>query len=179
MTEAGGPRALLLGVGNVHRRDDGIGPFMVRALAPRLGGTQAVAVERGDDPVRLIAAWEGWTSVTVVDAALSSQPPGTLGMHEGVPKVCADMLRCASSHGIGLAGAAELSAMLGTLPPSFRVVTVSGADFGHGEGLSPALAACVPALVDRLLSLLRSDGAPQSAAGRSAALATVPGVRRA
>lgn len=144
--------ALLLGVGNPFRRDDGIGPALVARLGPRLATGCRGVVERGDDISRLIAAWEGIAVACVVDAALSADPPGTLRVHDARGWTAGS--HDPSSHGFGLAEAIALSRTLGTLPPAFHVVSVAGADFGHGEGLSPTLAARLDAIAMQVAAAL-------------------------
>lgn len=150
---------LLLGVGNPFRRDDGIGPALVAALAGRAGPWCDVRAERGDDFTRILAAWEGREAAVVVDATDAPLPPGTLRRHDGAA-LAALPAADPSTHGFGLAGALSLSRALGTLPPLVSVLTVTGADFGHGEGLSPPLAARFDALCGALAAALADARAP-------------------
>lgn len=148
-----GQRGLLLGVGNVHRRDDGVGPVLVERLAPRLAPCWRAVLERGDDVAALLAAWEHAGVAFVVDAALADAPPGTLTIHgETVP--FANGHRDPSSHGFGLREAIALSQALGVLPADFAVLSVTGRDFGHGEGFSPGLAARLDALTAEVAAAL-------------------------
>lgn len=159
-------RGLLLGVGNVHRRDDGIGPALVRRLRPRLPRGWSAAVERGDDIARLLAAWEGADVAFVIDAAMSDRPPGTLAFHDA--DAGGDAAAGAgdpSSHGFGLREAAALSRALGTLPRTFRIVSVAGADFGHGTGLSPELAARLDGLAAAVAARLTEEALAMEEAG--------------
>jgi hydrogenase maturation protease len=152
---------LLLGVGNLHRRDDGIGPAIAERLKPRLSPRCRQAVERGDDVARLVTAWEGFDAAFVVDAALSGEAPGTLSVSDGADKRGAAAVRHPSSHGFGLLEAAALSRALGGLPETFRIISVAARDFGQGDGLSPALAARLDALAEEVAAVLPADAFPK------------------
>jgi len=60
----------------------------------------------------------------------------------------------ASSHGVGLATAYRLSEVLGSRPERLVVVGVQVVDTGLGRGLSPAVAARLPGVLDRVLTEL-------------------------
>ena len=144
------PPMLLLGVGNVNRRDDGIGPALVTRLEADLPPFWRSAIERGDDVARLLATWEGAEGVLAIDAAVSDAPAGTFALHAADEGWSEARSRDPSSHGFGLREAVALSLALDTLPPTFLAASVVGVDFGHGAGLSPALAGRLDALAEEL-----------------------------
>ncbi|KOT86031.1 peptidase M52 [Streptomyces rimosus subsp. pseudoverticillatus] len=175
------PRIAVIGVGNTFRRDDGIGPAVVRRLRER-------AVERPLPPSvalvdcdgetgRLMTLWEGAELAIVIDAAHAH--PGHPGrVHRfGLEGPYAGPA-ATSSHGLGLGEAIELSNVLGRLPDRLLVLAVEGADRSLGTGLTPAVAA----VVDRLAATVEAEitlhrdvrarnaghqagGAPRSAGG--------------
>ncbi len=126
---------MVIGVGNAWRRDDGAGPAVARAA----GGVCT------DDPARLLDLWDGEPHVAVVDACVSGAPAGTI--HRGDPGV---PTRAASTHGFGVADAIELARALGRLPARVDVYAIEGADFGHGEGLTPSVTEAVGELARSL-----------------------------
>jgi len=139
------PLAVVIGVGNPMRRDDGVGWAVVDALAdPACAGEPGVRLVRLDgEPARLVDAWTGAALAVVVDAARGSGAAGEVevedpygGRAEARPAV--------GSHALGVDDAVALGAALGRLPARLVLVRVLGADFGNGEGLSPAVAAAVP-----------------------------------
>ncbi len=125
----------VIGVGNAWRRDDGAGPAVARAA----GGVCT------DEPARLLDLWDGEPHVVVVDACTSGAPPGTI--HRGNAGALA---RTASTHGFGVADAVELARALGRLPARLEVYAIEGADFGHGEGLTPSVTEAVGELARSL-----------------------------
>jgi hydrogenase maturation protease len=126
---------IVIGVGNAWRRDDGAGPAVARAA----GGVCT------DDPARLLDLWDGEPHVVVVDACVSGAPPGTI--HRGDAGV---RTHPASTHGFGVAETIELARAIGRAPARLEVYAIEGADFGHGEGLSPRVREAVGELARSL-----------------------------
>ncbi|QNP68262.1 hydrogenase maturation protease [Streptomyces roseirectus] len=146
--------AVVIGVGNDFRRDDGVGGAVVARLRQRAGvrplppGTVLATCD--GDPARLMGLWEDAALAVVVDAAHAH--PGTPGR---VHRIALDRGRLApptatSSHGLGLGEAVELARILDRLPLHLVVYAVEGADGSFGRGLSPAVEAAVPALVEAI-----------------------------
>ncbi|MFE6099635.1 hydrogenase maturation protease [Streptomyces laurentii] len=147
-------RIAVIGVGNEFRRDDGLGPAVItrlkegRATRPHPPGT--VLASSDGDPGRLIGLWEETDLAVVVDAAhVHPGRPGRvhrleLGEH-GVRRPGA-----ASTHGLGLGEAVELSRVLGRLPGHLIVYAVEGGDGSLGTGLTKAVAAVVEPLARRI-----------------------------
>ena len=165
-------RALVVGIGNDYRRDDGVGPTVVRRVAARLDavGRRDVDVIDGiPDPLDLLGRWDGATLVVVVDAVRSGAPAGTVSVIElsgGPSPDGPDPLpfdggaRTTSTHGMGVVSALRLARALGQAPDRVVLVAVAGADFGRGEGLGPAVAGAVPEAVGRILALVGGSADP-------------------
>ena len=111
-------------------------------------------VELSGEATELLASLEGAAVATLVDAAASGAPPGTVRRFD----VTAGPLPAASftlsSHGLGLVEAVELARALGQLPPRCIVYAIEGASFETGAPLSAAVAAAVPELADRIAAEL-------------------------
>ncbi len=138
----------VIGVGNRFRRDDGIGPAAVDLLRGVLPA-HIRAETRRCDPADLIAAWRGAAAAVIIDAAAPAGNPGRIvriDMNETAPAPRA----AASTHGFGLAEALALARALAAAPQNVIVYAMEGEDFGHGDGLSAAVHARLPALVARV-----------------------------
>lgn len=136
--------AVVIGIGNPLRRDDGIGPAVAAALAAHdLCGIPVLTCAA--EPTALLDAWEGAALAVLVDAVLVDAAAGD---QPGRVRTCslADLVEAApvSSHDLGVRQAYELGRALGRAPESVVVVTIDVADTGHGQGLSPAVAAALP-----------------------------------
>jgi hydrogenase maturation protease len=163
-----GRRAVVIGVGNEYRRDDGAGPEVIaalRALQPDDADLSGVTLAVSDgEPSRMMDLWEGAGLAVVIDAVrASATPPGHLyqlaiDALPGTPNTedgGARPYSGASSHSIGLADTLELARVLGRLPARLTVLAVVGRDFGFGAGLSAEVAAAVAELVEQVRELVR------------------------
>jgi hydrogenase maturation protease len=183
-----GPSAVLVGIGNAYRRDDGIGPAVAMAVSELSPPDVAVVISDGE-PAGLLEAWSGAQRAVLVDAvrgpakAGTARPgpggsntvlPGTESvpgrMHRSVlvpPPIAAtgtadDALAAASwaasgsasTHRMGVADAVRLAAAVQMLPERLVAFGVEITDIGFGPGLSPAVAAAVPDVVQAVLAEL-------------------------
>jgi hydrogenase maturation protease len=136
------PSILIVGVGNVYRRDDGAGPTIASRLRSVLRADVRV-LEKDGDFASLLDDWQGVPVVIIVDATSSGSAPGTITRYEAHEEPLPAALSRASTHSFGIAEAIELARALGRLPPSLIVFGIEGRDFSPGEGLSPDVAAAV------------------------------------
>ncbi|SMF28888.1 hydrogenase maturation protease [Tistlia consotensis] len=152
--EAAG-RCLVIGLGNPDRGDDGLGRAVARAL---LGGRLPPGievVEAEGEATALLARLEGAAAAFLVDACVSGAPAGTIRRFDlGVSAQAPDAAPV-SSHGLGLAEAVGLGRTLGLLPPRCILYAVEGACFEAGAPLTPAVAAAVDEVAERLRAELR------------------------
>jgi hydrogenase maturation protease len=163
VTGGSGERVIVIGVGTEFRSDDGAGP----AVIERLRGTVPEDVEllySDGEPTRLMEAWTDAAVAIVVDAVSGGDAaPGTLhrvvvqesaaGQGQSTPGQPASAAAPASSHGLGLGAAIELSRALSRLPAQLILHGVQGEAFGYGQAFSPAVAATI----DDLTAKVRAD----------------------
>jgi hydrogenase maturation protease len=142
------PRALVIGIGNPFRRDDGIGPAVVERLA-----FPCTLVHHGEG-TDLMERWQGCDRLVLVDATCSGAPAGTIGVWDASAVDLPAGLLPKGSHVFGVAEGIALARRLGRLPASVTVVGIEGADFTAGQGLSPAVAAALAEAVERLRAAL-------------------------
>ncbi|OBH01806.1 peptidase M52 [Mycobacterium sp. E136] len=143
--------AVVIGIGNSFRRDDGVGPAVAEEVARRdLPGVR-VLVATGE-PGALLDAWSGVGIAIVVDAAMGDgASPGRIRRwtpDENRPP------RVVSSHAIGLPEAFALGEALGQLPDRLVGFSVDIVDAGHGVGMTADVAAAIPGVVDAVLAEL-------------------------
>lgn len=141
--------AVVIGVGNTFRRDDGIGPAVAAAIGElRRPGVRALAC--AGETTEIMDAWDGAGLAVVVDAAVGGLPGEVrrCGLDEFVDATPF------SSHELSLRKTFELARALDRAPGSVIVVTVGITDTGHGEGLSPPVAAALEHAVEFVLGIL-------------------------
>lgn len=157
------PRVLVVGVGNLLRRDDGFGIEVACRLAERDNLPPGVrVVETGIAGVGLAQElMDGYDALMILDAVRRGGRPGTLYLLE--PEVTdvrswpdeerraflADLHQVEPSLALGLAAA------LGVLPPIVRILGCEPADWDEAEiGLTPPVARAADLAVDRARQLL-------------------------
>ena len=143
--------ALIIGVGNPYRRDDGVGIAAIERLR-EAGLTAADLVEESGEPVALVLRWTGHETVTLVDAVDSGSPAGTLHRFEciGGHWDATPQSRAVSTHGLGIADAVELGRVLDRLPAHLFVFGIEVETVADGVGLSPPVASALDTLVAEL-----------------------------
>lgn len=135
---------VVVGLGNRYRRDDGVGVVAGAAL-DELGLPDIRVVTDIVEPMGLLEAWSGAGLAIVIDAAVATPPlPGRVTRCALSDLVSPEAI---SSHRVDLAAAYALGQALDRVPDALVVVSVEAADTGHGVGLTPQVAAAVPAVV--------------------------------
>jgi hydrogenase maturation protease len=145
-------RAVVIGIGNPYRRDDGIGPEVATQIqGRRLPGVRVVISD--GEPSGLLEAWEGADLAVVVDA-VQRVPASPGSIHRLAASQLETGCTAASSHGLGVPDAIRLGRALERLPRQVVILAVEGADTGPGTGLSGAVAAAVPQVVTAVMAEL-------------------------
>jgi hydrogenase maturation protease len=141
-------RILLLGLGNLLLRDEGLGIRALDLLQTRYDLPPEVAcIDGGVLGLELLAYIEGLEYLLILDAVRNGQPPGTLVRLEGeaIPQNLSLKL---SMHQVRLADILALSRLRGTTPPRLVVWGMEPAVLESGFGLSAGIEARLDALVD-------------------------------
>ena len=143
--------AVVIGLGNPDRRDDGVGPAVAAAVAADCPpGVRVVACAA--DATAILDAFDGADLAVVVDAVAGD------GSVPGRVRVCRvdDLaaLTPLSSHDLNLTQTYELALVLGRAPRRVVVVTVDAADTAHGKGLSSVVTQAVPQAAAMVLDQL-------------------------
>jgi len=142
-------KAVVIGVGQEIRRDDGFGPHVLSRLEAVLPAA-VLLVRSGGDPAELIEAWTGADIAVIVDAVRGHLPGRTHRIVIGTADP--EPAGTVSSHNLGLADAIGLARALDRMPARLIVHAVEAADFGYGVGLSPLVAAAAEAVTAAALA---------------------------
>lgn len=144
-------KVLIIGYGNTLRRDDGVGPYAAQAIADQiLDGEVEVLLRHQLTPE--LAEAIGRAQLTIFIDAREDGQPGAIDVQtlEPVPDKAnalvhqvspQTLLACAHSLYGGCAQAVLYS--------------VTGADFGYGDGLSDLAAGQLPTLIDLITAHIR------------------------
>lgn len=141
---------LAIGLGNPLMGDDGIGWRVAERLAahPRLPAN-AEAICGGTDLLRCAAQIQGRRRVILVDALQDGAQPGTVSI---VGEDAVD-LRQANAHHLSAGQAMQLLRL--TMPVCFTLLGVSVPSARMSFELSPAVAARMNAILDRVIEELQ------------------------
>jgi len=175
-------RVLVAGIGNLFFTDDGFGPEAARQLARRMVPDGVRVTDYGIRGMHLsLDLLDGWDRLILLDLVPSRGRPGSVHVVEIDVVACDEVVRRDSTQGADLGIFPRLAAdavgtaaqdphsmaphgvlatvvsLGGRLPPTV-LVGCEPADIGEGLGLTPVVAAAVPAAVDAVLALLCAAG---------------------
>jgi hydrogenase maturation protease len=142
---------LVIGLGNPLMGDDGVGWAVAERLAndPRLPESVEV-ICGGTDLLRYARQIESRSAVLVLDAIQGAAEPGTISVFaDGAPE-----LDETQEHAHHLSAIQAIRLLQMTMPVSFLLLCVSISGGSLVAGLSPELAARLPAVTDRVLQEL-------------------------
>jgi len=143
-----GPRIIVLCIGNPQRGDDAAGRAVARALRALLVDVEII--EEEGEATRVLARLEVADVAYIVDACVFGAKPGDIRRFDASTGPLPRAAFGASTHGIGLAEALELARALGVLPSRCVIYAIEGGTFDIGAPMSPAVAAAVAVVADRL-----------------------------
>jgi hydrogenase maturation protease len=149
---------LILGIGNLLLRDEGVGVHAVRALRERFELPEDVEViDGGTMGLDLLPFIEGRDAVLLVDAVDFREAPGTVRVVEGKDlKSFLDMKF--SVHQVGLPDMLVAASLMGISPPRVSLVGIQPHTIATGLELSPELEESFPSLLTAIGEKLRSWG---------------------
>lgn len=160
-------RRIVLGLGNLLNRDEGLGIHALRALvartkpqssSPSPGGGKATAaavefLDGGTLGLNLLPLVEEASHLLILDAVDAGQAPGTLVelTKDELPLFAGLKL---SEHQITIQEVLGLAKFRDRLPDHLHLIGAQPADLGVGTDLSPTLAPVIPDIVARAGAVL-------------------------
>ena len=137
------PKNIFFGVGNLHRADDGVGPYLAEKIMEQgsLADKNVEVINHSGEGVSLMHMWEGAGRVVIVDCMRSGLPLGTVKRFDAIKEKLSGGVFRYSSHLFGLAEAVEMSRQLKKLPQEMIVYGIEGEVFGFEDPRSPAVEA--------------------------------------
>jgi len=137
---SGGPRVVVLGVGNVLLKDEGVGVHIARALKEKLPQEEAVEVIDGGTSLEVVYLIGKADKLIIVDGVVGGGEPGTI--YRFPPELIEEYAPI-SLHGLGVGDILRTLEYLGAKPQEAVIIGVEPEDMGSGLGLSPRLEAMV------------------------------------
>lgn len=151
-------RTLVLGLGNILLRDEGVGVRVVEALAERYAlPAEVEVVDGGTAGMDLLNTLAGCDHLLICDAVRTGGPPGSMVKLAG-DQVPALFQTRYSPHQLGLSDLLATLTLTGEAPATLILIGIVPADLGLGLELSPAVAGVVGQAVECLAAELRGLG---------------------
>ena len=152
------PDVLVLGLGNILLRDEGIGVRAVERLQTEYRLSSRVrALDGGTMGLDLLPYLEGISRLLILDALRVGGTPGSLArlVDEEIPRALALKL---SIHQVGLEELLAAARFQDTLPERFTLLGLEPASIDWGLDLSSPVAAGMDALVEAAVLELQAWG---------------------
>lgn len=159
-----GTGALVLGIGNVLLRDEGVGVVVARRIeAARESGDMVIppdtrVVDGGTLGLDLLPMIEDADQVVMIDAVDLGQAPGTVSILRD-ETVQAALSGHVSPHQIGVGDLVAAARLMGIMPPRLTLVGIQPGEIAIGLELTEPVAAAVDVAID----LVRRELAPAGA----------------
>lgn len=151
-------RKIILGIGNLLNRDEGVGIHAVRALqAQNTLDAEWEILDGGTLGLNLLPLVEEASHLIVLDAIDARREPGTLIElpREQVPLFSAVKM---SQHQLSFQEVLGLAQVRGCLPEHLVLLGIQPADLSIGVELSPIVARALPLLLARVEQLAHTMG---------------------
>ncbi len=145
---------LVIGFGNPHRSDDGVGCFVIDQLQDA-DIKDATLLKMNPDGYALMEAWKDREWVIIVDAAKSGEPAGTVKQFDALTEQIPRDIYPVSSHTINLAETISLGRTLNQLPKHVIVFAIEADNLGYGSELSPEVREAGVKVARRIESLIK------------------------
>lgn len=143
---------LVLGVGNLLLKDEGVGIHVIRALESETLPPDVDLMDGGTGGLHLISWIQDYKCIIMVDATLDSHPPGTVRLIR--PRYATDFPPLMSAHEIGLRDMIEAMIWMEKLP-EIQLIVISAEDISEvGMELTPVVEAAVPKVVEMIKRLV-------------------------
>lgn len=143
---------LILGVGNLLLKDEGVGIHVINALEKENLPAHVHLMDGGTGGLHLLSWLQGYDRLIMIDATLDSNPPGTVRLIQ--PRYATDFPPLMSAHEIGLKDMIDAMILTNDLPETHLIV-ISAANINEvGMELTPEVKEAIPEVIRTIRSLL-------------------------
>ena len=147
-------RILILGIGNLVLKDEGVGIHAIQALEKEkeLLPSHVEVLDGGTGGVGMIGVLQEFDRIVMIDATLDNSPAGTIKKIK--PKFSKDYPRLLSSHEFGLRDMIE-SMIVQENIPEIDLITVSVKNYQDiGMDLSPEVEQAIPTVLQMVKEMI-------------------------
>ncbi len=151
-------RKVVLGLGNLLNRDEGLGVQALKLLDAQLGEqSEFELLDGGVLGLNLLMIVEDCSHLLILDAVNAGQPAGTIVelRKEQIPLYSGVKL---SQHQVTFQEVLGLAKMRGYLPENLHLIGIQPEDLSIGLELSPTVERALPGVIDRACVVLENWG---------------------
>ena len=135
---------LVLGVGNLLLKDEGVGIHVIKALENEKLPAHVHLMDGGTGGLHLLSWLQGYDRIIMIDATLDNNPPGTVRLIQ--PRYATDFPPLMSAHEIGLKD--MIDAMI-------HLIVISALNINEvGMDLTPEVKAAVPKVIRMIQEII-------------------------
>lgn len=147
-------KILIVGIGNLILRDEGIGVHAARELEEQSLPPQVEVIEGGTALMELLPAIRDAERIIVIDALRGGGLPGTI--YRVFPEdLMVDAERLLSLHQVGLLEVLGMARQLGA-DPEVVIIGVEPKEITWGMELTPEVAAKLPQVIEAVVAELKA-----------------------
>jgi hydrogenase maturation protease len=149
-------RKIVLGLGNLLNKDEGLGVQAVKLLDAQLGPQDRVELlDGGVLGLSLLMLVEECSHLLILDAVDAGQPVGTVIelARDEIPLYTGIKM---SQHQITFQEVLGLAKMRGNLPENLHLVGIQPRDLSIGLDLSPEISQALPEVIQRATAILQA-----------------------
>lgn len=138
-------KILILGLGNILLQDEGIGVHALKEMADMQWPENVDLLDGGTGGFVLLSLFQDYQSMIIIDAALTSEPPGTIKTIQ--PKFAKDFPKSLSTHELGLKDMIESSILLEKVPVIHLITCTINPEQEMTIQLTTQIKDCIPAII--------------------------------
>lgn len=144
---------LVLGVGNLLLKDEGVGIHVIQALEKENLPAHVHLMDGGTGGLHLLSWLQGYDRIIMIDATLDNNPPGTVRLIR--PRYASDFPPLMSAHEIGLKDMIDAMILTGDLPEDTHLIVISALHINEvGMELTPEVQAAIPEVIRMIRELV-------------------------
>ena len=146
-------KVIIIGVGNLILRDEGVGVHAVRALEEQSLPPRVEVIDGGTDTMALLPVFQEAERIIVIDALRGGEKPGTI--YRLTPDdLMGETERPLSLHQVGLLEVLGMARQLGG-EPHVVIIGIEPKEIAWGMELTPEVQAKLPRVVDAVFEELK------------------------
>jgi hydrogenase maturation protease len=151
-------KALVLGIGNLLLKDEGLGVRAVEVFKRDFSfGPEVTCLDGGTSGLGLLTYIQDFTHIVIVDAVRAKGAPGDVLIVPGEKLQSLPSLKSTSAHQVGVKDLLDIARFQG-LSPELTLVGIIPKDIAIGMELTPAAQKALPAAAEAIRTELEKFG---------------------